>query len=348
MCRELGLILVGQINIDGTKIRANAANRRTKTKEEYQKWLTSIDEKIKQILSEAEATDSKEDQVFKDKRGDELPRQIQDQQKLKDKIQQIMEKFKDEKEKINLTDPDARFMKDGHYRIDTNYNCQAVLSKEQFILAHEVLAEPSDRKALSVMVEATEQNLGQPILEVAADAGYSSYDNYEYLDKNHKIGYIPDQNIRKGNAQDKPYHQDHFTYDSQKDIFLCPEGKLLNLYKIRREERSYRKFQVKIYKAKDCPACPKKSLCSRQKYRTITIEDRKALLLEMRKRLETEIGRNKYLQRLWTTEPFFGHLKYNLGYRHFFLRSLKKVKGEFKLMCIGYNLKKMHKMLAFS
>jgi transposase len=51
MCRELGLISVGQVNIDGTKIRANAANRRTKTKEEYQKWLVRIDEKIKQILA---------------------------------------------------------------------------------------------------------------------------------------------------------------------------------------------------------------------------------------------------------------------------------------------------------
>ena len=44
---------------------------------------------------------------------------------------------------------------------------------------------------------------------------------------------------------------------------------------------------------------------------------------------------------------YLGHLKYNLGYRHFFLRSLKKVKGEFRLMCIGWNLKKMHKMMAF-
>ena len=129
-------------------------------------------------------------------------------------------------------------MKDGRYRIDTSYNCQAALSKEQFILASEVIREPSDRQALSVMVEATDKNLGQPVKEVAADAGYSSYDNYEYLDKKRKIDYIPDQNFRKGNARDNPYHQDHFTYDSKKNIFLCPEGKLLKLSKIRREERS--------------------------------------------------------------------------------------------------------------
>jgi hypothetical protein len=165
--------------------------------------------------------------------------------------------------------------------LDTSYNYQAVLSKEQFILPNEVITEPSNHKALSVIV--------------AADVGYSSYNNYENLDKRHKIGYVPDQNFRKGNARDKPYHQDHFTYNSQKDVFLCPEGKPLILYKILREERSYRKFQVKIYKAHDCPFCSKKLLCTRQRYRTIAIEDRKTLLLKMRKRLKTKIGREKYL-----------------------------------------------------
>ena len=258
-----------------------------------------------------------------------------------------MEKFKNEKEKINLTDSDAKFMKDGRYRIDTSYNCQASLTKEQIILSSEVLTEASDRKALELMVETSEANLAQPVKEIAADAGYSSYDNYEYLENKNKIGYIPDQNLRKDLKEKGPYHRDRFHYNPEEDSFLCPEGKILKLYKIRRKDCPYRKFQMKIYKAKACPSCPKRTLCTRQKYRTISIEDRKVLLDQMRNRLQTEEGRKKYLQRLWTTEPVFGNLKYNLGYRHFFLRSLEKVKGEFRLMCIGWNLKKMHKLMAY-
>ncbi len=144
-----------------------------------------------------------------------------------------------------------------------------------------------------------------------------------------------------------PYHRDRFRYDLEKDIFLCPEGKKLKLHHIRRKDYGYRKFQTKIYKCKDCPNCKNRSLCTRQKYRTINREDRKVLVNQIRNRLQTEVGGKKYLQRLWTTEPVFGHLKYNLGYRHFFLRSLKKVRGEFRLMCIGWNLKKMHKLMAF-
>ena len=109
MCKELGFISVGQMNIDGTKSRANAANRRTQNKEAYQKWLKRIDDRIKQILEEAEATDAQEDQIFQDKRGDELPEELNTQVKLKAKIKKVLEKFKNEKEKINLTDPDARF-----------------------------------------------------------------------------------------------------------------------------------------------------------------------------------------------------------------------------------------------
>src|SRR5665648_855940 len=98
-------------------------------------------------------------------------------------IKKVMKKFENEKEKINHTDPDARFMKDGHYRIDTSYNCQASLSKEQIMLSSEVITQASDRKALELMVTTSEANLAQSVKEIAADAGYSSYDNYEYLAK---------------------------------------------------------------------------------------------------------------------------------------------------------------------
>jgi len=87
MCKELGIIKVGQINIDGTKIKANAADRRTKTKEEYRKWAKKIDDKIKKILEEADEADKKEDKLYGDKRGDELPEDINTEEKLKAKIE---------------------------------------------------------------------------------------------------------------------------------------------------------------------------------------------------------------------------------------------------------------------
>ena len=349
MCKELGLIKVGQINIDGTKIKANAADRRTKTKEEYQQWTKRIDEKIKKILEEANQVDTEEDELYGNKRGDELPEEINTEEKLKAKINEVMKKFKNEKEKINITDPEAKFMKTGNGSINTGYNCQAAMTKEQIIVSSEVITNATDRKALELMIETSEENLAESIKEIAADSGYSSYDNYEYLDKKEKIGYIPDQYFRKDLRGDKSiYHQDNFRYEKNFDRYICPEGKTLRLYKRRSHHHSKRKFNNAVYKGIACPQCSKKGLCTAQKYRTIAREDRKELLEQMRKRLQTDEGRKKYIQRMWTTEPIFGHLKFNSGYRQFLLRTLKKVKGEFRLMCIGYNLKKMHKMMAFS
>ena len=349
MCKKLGLISIGQINIDGTKIKANAADRRTKTKEEYQQWVNKIDKKIKDILEEADQADAEEDELYGNKRGDELPEEINTEEKLKAKIEEVMKKLKDGKEKINLTDPEAKFMKTGKGSIDSSYNCQAAVTKEQIIVSSEVITDATDRQALELMVKTSDANLKEQVKEVAADAGYSSYDNYEYLVNNNKTGYIPDQNFRKDLRSDKnTYHQDNFLYKKDIDKYICPEGKILRLYKTRRKDYGYRNFQKKIYKGKDCHNCFKKSVCTSQKYRTIDIEDRKQLLEQMRQRLQTDEGRKKYNERMWTTEPIFGHLKFNLGYRQFLLRTLKKVKAEFRLMCIGYNLKKMHKFMAFS
>ena len=125
------------------------------------------------------------------------------------------------------------------------------------------------------MVETSEANLAQPIKEIAADAGYSSYDNYAYLEKNNKIGYIPDQNFRKDLQGKGSYHRDCFCHDKEKDIFICPEGKKPKLLHIRRKDYGYRKFQTKIYQGEDFHYCPKKSLCTRQKYRTLNLKDRR-------------------------------------------------------------------------
>jgi hypothetical protein len=71
-------------------------------------------------------------------------------------------------------------------------------------------------------------------------------------------------------------------------------------------------------------------------------EERRELLEEMRERLLSNEGKAKYKKRLFTVELPFGNIKHNLGYRSFLLRGLEKVDAEFKLMCIGHNLKKMY------
>ncbi len=346
LCKELGMVKIGQIHIDGTKIKANAANRLTKSKDDYEEWLKKTQQTIDNILKEAHHVDEQEDSLYGDKRGDELPDDINTEEKLKDKLEKVLKSFGNAKDKINLTDPDARFMKGGDGKINTAYNCQLAVTEDQLIVGADVTTEANDRTALQSTIEATEKVLKEPVKEVIADTGYSSYENYEYLSKNKKIGYIPDQNMTAAQQQNQDkYDQQNFTYDKNKDIYICPEGQKLTPYKIRRTNSPYRKWRQITYKASTCHACPSKTLCTTQSQRTIDRDDRRILLEEMRRRLLSKEGREKYKKRLWTIEPVIGNIKHNLGYRYFLLRTLKKVQGEFRLMCIGHNFKKMHSFM---
>ncbi len=112
------------------------------------------------------------------------------------RLKEITKEFKKDKEKINFTDPDARFMRGGDGRIDVGYNCQAAVTGDYIIVSSEVIRDPNDRNALGLMVETTEENTKEA-KELAADTGYSSYDNYEYLSDRNKIGYIPDQGMNR-------------------------------------------------------------------------------------------------------------------------------------------------------
>ena len=129
MCQELGIVKVGEISIDGTKIKANAAKRRTKDRKGYERWLERIEERIKEILKEAGQIEKEKDRLYgKDKRGDQLPEEIRTKDRLRKKIKEVMKTLNTEKEKRNLTDPDARFMRDGRGGIDINYNGQTRMS----------------------------------------------------------------------------------------------------------------------------------------------------------------------------------------------------------------------------
>jgi len=122
----------------------------------------------------------------------------------------------------------------------------------------------------------------------------------------------------------------------------CPQGRELRVYKRRHSDKGERKWRQVIYRGVECGDCEVRELCTKQKARTIAREERRELLEEMRGRLLSNEGKAKYKKRLFTVEPPSGNLKHNLGYRSFLLRGLEKVDAEFKLMCIGHNLKKMY------
>jgi len=339
LCKGLGMCKAGMIILDGTKLKANASAEKTKSKEQYEQWLERIDTDIKTILDEAAQTDEAEDKEYGDGRGDELPQALHSKQKLKDKISEVLKQMNNNKEKINLTDNEAKYIKNKGC-IDLNYNCQAAITEDGIIVGAYTSNNCSDRPETIKSVNIAEQNAKEQYKEILADSGFASYDAFEELYNRNKIIYIPDQQMNAETEKEQnPYHRNHFVYNEEKDCFICPENKELPFYTNNINKRT--KQQSKVYRCKDCPSCGKQPLCTKGKYRQIHVEKREFLRHEIRERLNSIEGKLKYLKRL-RIESVFGNIKHNLNYLHLYLKGIKKTTAEWQLICIGHNLKKIH------
>ena len=246
--------------------------------------------------------------------------------------------------RVNMTDPESRLMQDSHRIIQPSYNGQiAVDEKEQVIVASDITQETTDHHELIKMVEAVEQNLGALPKEASADAGYSSYENLEYTGQRGLDAYIPDDffvALDKKDKSEKMYHKSNFHYDQTRDVYICPEGRNLKRYQ---EMKRKGKQPLVIYRGKFCKGCAVKEECTTGPARRITRDGRENLVEVMREKLRSEKGREIYKKRLYTVEPVIGNLKWNRRRIMMSLRGLEKVRGEFSLMCLVHNVKKITK-----
>ena len=341
LCKELGMCKVGTLTIDGTKLKANANGDQSRTKSQYKDWLSQLNSQMNELLQEADATDMNEDKLHGNKRGDEIPDELANMQKLKNKIEKALSTFKkdDDKERVNLTDTDAKFIR-GSGRIDTNYNCQAAISEDGIIVCAYSNNNPSDRTETLRIVEESEHNAQDKFTDVLADSGYASYNNYEQLEKTGKVCYIPDQQLNTEKEKEKnPYHRNHFKYNEENNEFICPENKIVNYS----HQSTHKKTKQKslVYICKECPNCNKQKLCTKGNYRQIHLEKRESLRNKIRERLKSKEGKLKYIFRM-RIEAVFGNLKHNLNYKHLYLQGIEKTTAEWQLICIGHNLKKLH------
>lgn len=220
---KLGVTEVGKIYIDGTKIKGNASAKRTKDAAGYEKWLADIREEITELLKEAQATDEREDASCKtDEKQESLRKKLSNREYLKEKIAEALEQMKGEdKKNINLTDPDANYMKAGGSKdIRPGYNCQASVTEDGLIVAVEAVTQANDQNQLQPMIEQSESNGNKKVKEAAADSGYGNHDNYEYLEGKGIDGYVPDlqfHQYKKGKFKEDRYHYSNFEYDEPKN-----------------------------------------------------------------------------------------------------------------------------------
>ena len=357
LARQNGMIDLSHLSTDGSKQRANVANKRMLTKEELEFLLRFVDEELEEWAEQ----DDIEDEAFNDLRGsDQLPRKsrkkIQNiakhyvektkekgdifKEKTLRKLNQAYQELQEHKlKRVNITDPESRFMKNKKGRVEFSYNIQITVDRKGYILANDVCNDENDVEQLQPQVLQTEENLGSLPENVpwSFDNGYFESINIKFLDDKKIDGYIPDTK----NKGDAPYDKKHFIYNPCKDEYVCPENQSVTFLREHFDKTKQKK--IRLYKGQACAACIQQSKCTKRKSGIRYIKsfpyekERNAMTAKMKTTHAKEI----YKLRAITVEPAFGDIKENKGIRMFLTRGIEVVNAEFNLVCTASNLKKI-------
>jgi len=235
---------------------------------------------------------------------------------------------------VSATDPDARLMKTGDGTIRLCYNAQVVVDNHQMIVAAEVGTEANDMSSLAPLLEQAARQVQSDLGAIVADGGYYSGRNLKYAQERGLDIYIP-----KGRDERDVFGQEQFVYDQVGDRYRCPNGHWLK----RGHQRRRRGVMKTTYQStvRQCRACPLKASCTKERYRRLEVAETAAYERQVAAKLASPEGQAIYARRQSLVEPVFGNLKFNLGFSRFSLRGLARVKGEFLLLCIAHNLKKL-------
>jgi len=333
LCLKLGLIEGNTLFVDGTKMRANAGMRESWSAERCQRALKEADGRIEKILRECDRVDA--DEEAKDS-WVRVPGDLAEAKALREKVKAIYKELQESsKPSFNTTDPDCRHLQ-GRQGTHAGYNVQTVVDdKHGLIVQSDVVDDVNDRHQLENQTSQANGVLGKPCQTVCADAGY---------DHNRDWKEVEEQGIAvvvKPNDQGPlgPFTKDKFSFDAERDCYVCPEGHLLN-YRFTEEKTQHRIYR--IMNPKTCLGCVHYGACTKNRAgRTISRAPFEEIRKTIQDRYESAAGQAIYSRRQSRVEHPFGHIKRNLGVQAFLLRRFAGVRAEAAILASCFNIARM-------
>ena len=246
-------------------------------------------------------------------------------------------KYTSNKTHYSPTDPDARIsVKPGKAR-KLNYLCNIAVDTRANVITdvQAYHADKKDTKYLQDTVTRLNRRLRREGLiweNVLADAGYSSGENYAYLENKGLISYIPPHGTFKGGPPG-------FEYFKEGNYWLCPQGKKVTFRKQKMENGNLKDnyFTTRA----DCKGCPIKKVCIGKSHeKRINITAYREEYERNIERVKSDRGRYMKGRRQSTVEPVFGTLKEFMGLRKVNTIGIRQANKCMHLAAIAYNLKK--------
>lgn len=219
---EVGALKLGRVALDGSKVRANASKHKAMSYGRMEESEKQLRKEVQKLLKQAESADEEEDKRYgRDRRGDELPEELQRRETRIARIQEAKkaleerarEKAKSEgkdsqeakpeaKAQYNFTDAESRIMK-GSDGFVQGYNTQvAVEPLFQLVVGQTVTQAANDKQQMVPLIEAIEEQSGQRPKEVLTDSGYCSEENLKYLVKRRMEGFVATEKQKQGERRE--------------------------------------------------------------------------------------------------------------------------------------------------
>lgn len=379
VAKDLEIVKLNHIAIDGTKIKANASPSNLVNQEEIQT--------IRRILEKGIETDREEDKIYGEKRGDEIPAELTSREKVHEIIKKVREENSDAKNEdkirrssfrlleqavsspeqkdkvleqlnkaeeelkntqqstVSLSDPESRWMKNKKNRMEFSYNLQLAVDHDSgIILASSITTDPTDHHQLIPQIEEIEQTLG-PLpghARISADNGYFTRTNLEYLDENELDGYIPNRKQAHQTKNRSKKNKPFSKYNFKHDY---PEDHYIcpNNHKLPYQKTyKYKDVSMRQYYCSDCLKCPDQEECAGKSRVRIITDYGNVLAKRMAMKMETPEGKKEFSKRKETVEWPFGHIKENLKYTEFLSRGIMQTGTEKHLLNASHNLKRIH------
>ena len=339
LCRELSLFGGKTVGIDGSFFQGNASKASIYTDAKLNRQITALEKDIAAWHEELDANDQQTQPnngvITNDARLADKLEELQN--KLVEKQQQKAQLKASGEGQLSVTDPDARLLKKRGQSL-SGYNVQiAVDAKHKLLAASDITNEGNDSHQLSVMAKQVKAALEVDTLNCLADCGYYESEQLRQCEEEGVVAYvgIPDSGKRFSDAG--RFSRDAFIYDEQQQVYRCPQG--ITLMKAERmvtiNNKQYYRFRST---AGDCRHCAMRDQCLSKKgqFREIYRWEHEAVLVRHRERMEATPGAMR--ERSALAEHPFGTLKRRSGWDHFLVRGIDKVRGEWSLMALCYNM----------
>jgi hypothetical protein len=313
LARELGLARLGKLSIDGTKVRANASKRKAMSYDRMQAEERRLEAEIAALVGQADATDESEDACLgAEVRGDELPAELRRREERLAAIRAAKARL----EAAAQAADDARGRQPGQDRNPKG--------------------GPPYKRAYGELDDKAQSNFTDPessIMKTSSEGFQQCYNAQVAVDAEHQLVVATDLTANASDQGELPVLLDTVkeTFDAQPatvlaDAGYCNERDLTDL-----EQRGVDGYVAAGREGKQAAA------------RNLEEHPATGRMVE---KLATSAGRAVYAQRKWLSEAPHGWIKHVLGFRRFSLRGLAKARGEWVLVCLALNLKRLHVLMA--